>query len=250
MQVALTYRARLMFSLASALFPVLLLFVWLTVAAESSITPGWGTSRIASHYVGVAVVTTVANSGISWAWDADLRSGELSSKLLRPVPVFHQFVAAEAGSRIVTGAILMVLVSIATLAIPDVTFPVGAGSWLAAVAATVLAFCLAALMSSTFGLVGFWSTQSSNLYLVWWGLGAFVSGLVAPLALMPTWLRQTAQYLPFRYALGFPVEIAVGASTGTIVTGFCLTGLWLAVFAGAYMAMWRRGIRRYQAVGG
>jgi ABC-2 type transport system permease protein len=248
-QVTLAYRGRLIFLFTGALFPMLMMFVWLTVDAGGPTARGWNEARFVSYYAAAAVVYSLTSSGISWVWDGELRSGELSNRLLRPVPVFHQFVAAEAGERLVTAVVLVPVLIGLTIVLPIVTFPIGAGGVIAAVAATLLAFLLAVLMSSTFALIGFWTTQSNNVYLLWWGLGAFASGWIAPLAMMPTWLERLARILPFRYSLGFPVETALGLSTRDVLTGFAAACAWLAVFVLAYVVMWRRGVRRYQAVG-
>ena len=250
MQVTLAYRGRLVFLFTGALFPMLMMFVWLTVDAGGPTADGWDGTRFVSYYAAAAVVYSLTSSGISWAWDSELRSGELSNRLLRPMPVFHQFAAAEAGERIVTAIMLVPVLVAATIVLPIVAFPVGVGPLLAAIAATLLAFLLSVLMSSTFALIGFWTTQSNNVYLLWWGLGAFVSGWIAPLDVMPSRLQRIAEILPFRYSLGFPVEIALGLPTGKIVTGFAIALLWLTTFAVVYVLAWRCGVRRYQAVGG
>jgi ABC-2 type transport system permease protein len=250
MQVTLAYRGRLVFLFTGALFPMLMMFVWLTVDAGGPTAEGWDGIRFVSYYAAAAVVYSLTSSGISWAWDRELRSGELSNRLLRPMPVFHQFAAAEAGERIVTAIVLVPVLIVAAIVLPIVVFPVGVGSLVAAVVATLVAFFLAVLMSSTFALIGFWTTQSNNVYLLWWGLGAFASGWIAPLDVMPSWLQRIAEILPFRYSLGFPVEIALVLPTGKVVTGFAVSLLWLIAFAVVYMFAWRRGVRRYQAVGG
>ncbi len=250
MQVTLAYRGRLVFLFTGALFPMLMMFVWLTVDAGGPTADGWDGPRFVSYYAAAAVVYSLTSSGISWAWDRELRSGELSNRLLRPMPVFHQFAAAEAGERMVTAIVLVPVLIVATIVLPIVAFPVGVGSLVAAVIATLMAFLLAVLMSSTFALIGFWTTQSNNVYLLWWGLGAFGSGWIAPLDVMPSWLQRIAEILPFRYSLGFPVEIALGLRTGKVVTGFVVALLWLTTFAVVYVLAWRRGVRRYQAVGG
>lgn len=249
-QVTLAYRGRLVFLFTGALFPMLMMFVWLTVNAAGPTATGWTGSRFASYYAAAAVVYSLTSSNISWAWDRELRSGELSNRLLRPMPVFHQFAAAEAGERIVTAVVLVPVLIVFTLAVPIIAFPVGVGALIATVAATLLAFLLAVLMSSTFALIGFWTTQSNNVYLLWWGLGAFASGWIAPLEVMPSWLQRVAEILPFRYSLGFPVELALGVSTSDAIRGFAMVLLWIAVFGVAYVAIWRKGVRRYQAVGG
>ncbi len=66
-------------------------------------------------------------------------------------------------------------------------------------------------MASTFALIGFWRTQTANLWMLWWGLGSFASGWVAPLELMPDRLRTAALVLPFRTTMGFPLEVLMGA---------------------------------------
>jgi ABC-2 type transport system permease protein len=250
MRVTLTYRGRLVFLFTGALFPMLLLFVWLTVDAGGATAEGWDATRFTSYYAAAAVVYNLTSSSISWAWDSDLRSGALSSRLLRPVPVFHQYAAAEAGERIITAIVLIPVLVVLTVVLPRVEYPVSIASLLATIAATLLAFALAVMMASSFALIGFWTTQSSNVYMLWWGLGSFASGWIAPLDVMPSWLQQSAEILPFRYTLGFPVEIALGLPKSEVVTGFTTAVLWLAVFTGAYVVMWRNGVRHYQAVGG
>jgi len=67
---------------------------------------------------------------------------------------------------------------------------------------------------------------------------------------MPSWLHHTAELLPFRYALGFPVELALGVETGSVIGGSAIAFAWIAAFIIVYALLWRRGIRRFQAVGG
>jgi ABC-2 type transport system permease protein len=51
--------------------------------------------------------------------------------------------------------------------------------------------------------------------------------------------------------LAFPVELLTGSIDGAAVwKGFAWQLFWLAAWAGAYVIVWRRGLRRYGAVGG
>jgi ABC-2 type transport system permease protein len=57
--------------------------------------------------------------------------------------------------------------------------------------------------------------------------------------------------LPFRYMVGFPVEVLLGQlSTPGVLTGLVYQIGWLLVAWLAFRAMWRQGVRRYAAVGG
>jgi ABC-2 type transport system permease protein len=78
-----------------------------------------------------------------------------------------------------------------------------------------------------------------------------LSGYLVPLELFPGWLRTVTNALPFRYTVGFPVELV----TGTIATDEALRQLaiqWAYVVGAAAVAMaaFRAGIRRFSAFGG
>ena len=63
--------------------------------------------------------------------------------------------------------------------------------------------------------------------------------------------QTVAIVLPFRYMVGFPVEVLMGQLTaGELVVGFAMQLGWLLVAVGLYQFVWRRGLRRYSAVGG
>lgn len=249
--VALTYRGRLVLWLVSAFFPLLLMAVWLTVVEQSGPPAGWTAADVVAYYAAAAVMWHLSGQHVVWEWDADLRSGDLSNRLLRPVHPFHQYCASDLGHRLVLLAMLLPALVVAALAVPALRYDVGPGRLAATAAAVVLGYAVSIVMASAVALVGFWSTQTTNLWMLWWGLGSFTSGWVAPLELMPAWLRDVAVLLPFRTTIGFPVELLSGRLDGAqVVQGFAVGSGWLAVLTAVYVAGWRRGVRRYQAVAG
>lgn len=250
-QVAVTYRGRMVLWVLSGFFPLLLMAVWLTVVDESGPPAGWTSGDFLSYYAAAAVMWHLSGQHVVWEWDADLRSGDLSSRLLRPLHPFHQYAAGDLGHRLVLLVGLVPALVVATLLVPGLHYdltPARAGLTLAAV---LLGYALSVLMASAVALVGFWSTQTTNLWMLWWGIGSFFSGWVAPLDLMPQWLQELAVVLPFRSTLGFPVELLAGRLDGDeVAVGFAVGLAWTAAFAVLYVVGWRRGIRRFQAVAG
>ena len=64
-------------------------------------------------------------------------------------------------------------------------------------------------------------------------------------------MQALATVLPFRYMLGFPVEVLLGQLDGAqLRAGFAFQTGWLAVAAALFVALWWAGTRRYTAVGG
>lgn len=75
--------------------------------------------------------------------------------------------------------------------------------------------------------------------------------MVAPTALLPGPLRVAAALLPFRYMVGFPVEVLTGQLSGVgLWTGFAFQAAWLGAALALFAVLWRAGVKRYSAVGG
>jgi ABC-2 type transport system permease protein len=249
--VAVTYRGRVALGVLTGFFPLLMMAVWLTVVAEGGPPAGWGTGDFLSYYAAATLLWNLSGQHVVWQWDADMRTGDLSVRLLRPVHPFHQYATSDLGHRVVFLVVLVPALVLAALLVPGLDYPVDPARLVAGAAAMVLAYVVGLLMASTFALIGFWSTQASNLWLLWWGLGSFASGWVAPLALMPDWLRTAAVVLPFRTTMGFPVELLMGRlDARQAAQGFAVGLGWLIAFALLYRIAWRHGVRRYQAVAG
>ena len=249
--VALAYRGRVVIWFLTGFFPLLLMAVWLTVVAGNGPPRGWTVGNFVAYYVAAAVLWHLSGQHVVWDWDEDMRSGDMSVRLLRPVHPFHQYAANDLGYRAVSLAMLLPVLTLAAFLVPGVDYGLTLPRATAVAAAVLLAYVLSLLMASTFALVGFWSTQSTNLWMLWWGVGSFASGWIAPLELMPEWLRTAALVLPFRATMGFPIELLMGRLNGSQVAWGFATGLaWIGVFTGTYRAGWRNGVGRYQAVAG
>ena len=100
-------------------------------------------------------------------------------------------------------------------------------------------------------LLAFWATRADALLALQDALVFLLAGQVAPTVLLPEVMRRIANILPFRYMLGFPVEILTGQlKVAEIATGFIYQVGWLAVALFLFGILWRQGVRHYAAVGG
>ncbi len=69
--------------------------------------------------------------------------------------------------------------------------------------------------------------------------------------LLPHALKETSSYLPYRYMLGFPVEVLLGKLTPSeIYVGSLIQVAWILVVVALHSVVWRTGLRHYTAVGG
>jgi len=114
----------------------------------------------------------------------------------------------------------------------------------------VLAFLLRFLLEWTLAQAAFWTTRVSAINQSYFVMMLFLSGQVAPLALFPPWLQVAASILPFRWTLGFPVELLLGRLTpAEALMGLGVQAAWVALAYVLMRIVWRAGIRLYSAVG-
>src|SRR2546427_11426298 len=102
------------------------------------------------------------------------------------------------------------------------------------------------------GLLAFWTTRATAIMGLHGGIALFLSGRIAPLALLPPAVAGVAAVLWFPYMLAFPVNLLTGAVHGTaaLLHGFAGQIVWLGLWVAAYRVAWAWGVRRYGAVGG
>ena len=247
---AVTYRAQVIIGLTLALVPLIMMAVWLAVVEQVGPATGWHRADFIAYYVGAAMIYQFTISFTIWEWQHEIRNGDLSSRLLKPLDPFHFYLSRRLGRKIFDVLLLTPVVVLATLLVPELSFPLTPTRFAALVISLLGAFLLSTLMGTVFGMISFWSTQSANLYYLWFGIGQFLSGWIAPLALFPAWFSRPAYLLPFHSTLGFPVEILIGrADDQAIVRGLLLSLFWNVAFAVLYRFLWRRGLARYEAVG-
>src|SRR5216117_1841773 len=187
----------------------------------------------------------------SWYLDGCSREGELDFRLARPLHPAHEAVAENIAYKARTAGMIVVVWLVVSLVWPAVRLPLAPGRWALTAAAVLLAAAMRFFISFTTGLLAFWTTRATAIMELHAGVSLFLSGRLAPLALLPPAVAGAAALSWFPYMLAFPVELLTGAAQGTaVVQGFAGQLVWLGVWIAAYHVTWTRGVRRYGAVGG
>lgn len=253
LQEQLQYRAGLAFwILGMAAEPVVQLVVWGAVAgAAGRDVAGYSAAGFAAYYILWVVVRTMNIALTPWAFEQRIRQGGLSPLLLRPVHPFHMDLADFAAMKLVSLAILLpILLALSLLFSPDFSAltPARLAGFLAAI---WTGFVLRFIWVWALGLLCFWLLRVSALFELYFAVELILSGRLVPIDLLPTPLRSAALALPWYYAYGFPIELALGRLDGpTVLRGFGLQAAWALAGALVLGWLWRRGLRRYVAAGG
>jgi len=229
--------------------PLVYLFVWSTAAGEAGIG-GLTRGDFVAYYLVLIVVNQLTYSQTNWTVGDVIRSGGMNTLLLRPMAPFFEAVATQVSGIVVYSAFIVPVTALLALVLKP-ELHVQPRDALAFFPALALAGLLRFFWGYWLALLAFWATRADALLALQDALVFLLAGQVAPTVLLPGVLRMVSAALPFRYMLGFPVEILMGQlQPAQIWRGFALQGTWLAVALALYVALWRRGVRRYSAVGG
>jgi ABC-2 type transport system permease protein len=116
--------------------------------------------------------------------------------------------------------------------------------------AVLLGFLVRFVFEWALAMLAFWVTDTSGLNDLYWTVGLFLSGRMAPLDLLPGWVQGIADALPFRWTVAFPAQLLLGRVTpAQALHGLGLQAVWLALGAAVVTVAWRRASARYSAVG-
>ncbi|CAA9271425.1 MAG: Efflux ABC transporter, permease protein [uncultured Corynebacteriales bacterium] len=230
--------------------PVVYLVVWSAVAESRGGSVGGITAgEFAAYYI---VWTLVRNMNIvltPYAWEDRIQQGELSGMLLRPVHPIHYDLAFFAGWKVVVVLLWIPIALVLSVAFRP-TFDISALEAVVFLVAIWGAYLIRSLLLWALGMITFWTTRVSAIYDVYFTAELLLSGRLVPLALLPAWAGGLADWLPFKYTFGYPIEVLAGSlSTRELLTGLALQAVWIGFGAALVAAVWRVGIRRYGAVG-
>ena len=234
----------------SWMMPLLIyLFVWSTAAGGETVG-GLDRGELVAYYLVLILVHQLTFCGNNWTVGDAIRYGRMNYLLSRPLSPIFDALASEVASKVVFLTFVVPLVVILALILRP-GLHVSPGEGLAFLPALALAWALRFLWGYWLALLSFWATRADGLLALQESLVFLVGGQVAPVALLPDLLQKAAMALPFRYMVGFPVEVLTGQlERSELWTGFAFQGGWLLVALALFALLWRSGIRRYSAVGG
>lgn len=100
------------------------------------------------------------------------------------------------------------------------------------------------------GALAFFVTKAMALLNLYFGLFSVFSGYLLPLEMLPPVLAGIAEWSPFRFMLSLPVELMtrpMPPSERALLLAVQLA--WTVASVLIAMFVWRRGVRRFEAVG-
>jgi ABC-2 type transport system permease protein len=254
-QNTLVYRVNFLFRSLFGLIPLFAtISLWraIYVGPEQEVA-GYTLGQMVSYYLVVTLVdmlTAVAED--DWQIAADIKDGNISQFLLKPIDYLSYRLCLFGAGRVTYTTVALVPVTVFILfhreyfVLPPDAATLG---WFAV--SIVLTALLQFFISYTMALLAFWVLEVSTFIFIVFAFEYIAGGHLFPLDILPPGLAQALSFTPFPYQLFFPVKIYLGRATGeALYQGLIIQACWVAAAYGLARLMWRRGTRRYSAVGG
>ena len=242
--------ANYMYMIGMVAEPVIYLIVWRTVArSQGGVVGGFTPGQFAAYYIVWTLVRNINIVFTPYGWEWRIQKGQLSGQLLRPVHPIHYDLGYFAGWKLVVIVLWLPIAAILALAFHPTLSP------------TVLdvvvfffaiwgAYLIRSLALWLLGMITFWTTRVSAIFELYMALELIFSGRLVPLSLLPGWARVVADFFPFQWTFGFPIEALIGKlNNAQLLEGLAFQALWIAGGAIAVNLMWRSGVRRFTSVG-
>jgi ABC-2 type transport system permease protein len=252
---AVAYRAEMIVWVFATTMPLIMLMVW-TAVAEVAPVPSvsgktWEAGSFVAYFLSAFIVRQLISSWAAWEINYEVRQGTLSMRLLRPVhPVLMYLVQNLVYlplRAVVTAPVVVILLLSPGAAHLEKHWV----TWVVFLASLAGGWMINFFANIAIGALSFTMESSVKIMDVWLAAFFVFSGYLFPLDLFPPWLRAITAWLPFRYQLGLPVELATGMHALPEALAL-LAGqwAWAAAFMVLSLTLWRVGVRRFQAYGG
>ncbi|MFN0061000.1 MAG: ABC transporter permease [Myxococcaceae bacterium] len=247
---AVAYRAELFVWVLATTMPLISLALWHAVALEAPVGR-FSANSFTAYFLMTFIVRQLTGTWIAWQMNFEVRQGTLSQRLLRPI---HPLMGYGAG--VLAALPMRVVVSVPIAAILLATAARSSLThtptmWMAFAMALIGGWLITYLINVMIGTLALFIESSVKVMDVYLAMFFVFAGYTIPVELFPEWLRAANDWLPFRYQIGLPVELATdGHSPSQALRMLAQQWAYVGGLALAAHWLWHKGLRRFEAYGG
>lgn len=256
LQNTLVYRVNFFFRATFGLIPLMaIIFVWRAIYADKAggNVASYNLAQMISYYLVITIVDALtAVTEDDWQIAADIKDGNISQFLLKPMDYLTYRLCLFGAGRLVFAVVALVpTCAFIWLLRDNFVFPPNATATAGFALSLVLTALLQFFFSFTLALLAFWVLEVATFIFIAFAFEYLAGGHLFPLDLLPPALAGALDYTPFPYMLFFPVSIWLGRVNGDALgLGLLVQVLWVVAAYVLARLVWNHGIRKYSAVGG
>jgi ABC-2 type transport system permease protein len=243
------YRAEFVVWLLTTTLPLVMMGLWTTVAAEGKFG-NFDEADFVAYYLANLVVRNLTGSWVAWQISEEIRMGSMAMRLLRPIHPFFAIAASHIAAIPFRTAIALPFAVILLVSSGADALVRDPSQLVLLVPSIAMGWLITFSVLFAIGALAFFVTKAMALLNLYFGLFSVFSGYLLPLEMLPPVLAGIAEWSPFRFMLSLPVELMtrpMPPSERALLLAVQLA--WTVASVLIAMFVWRRGVRRFEAVG-
>ncbi len=244
------YRGEFLVWILTTTQPLIMMGLWTSVARDGSFQ-GYTPDKFVAYYLSMLIVRQLTSNWVAWQMSEDVRLGMMSMRLLRPIHPFIAYAASHLAAIPFRSLVALPLAVILLLSSGASALSHDPLQLALLPVSLALAWLLTFAVLFTLGALSFWITQIFAITNLYFGLFSLLSGYLLPLDLLPGVFKTIAAYSPFRFMASAPVELmtrSLDRARLEVLLGGQVA--WAVILFAVALAVWRAGVRRFEAVGG
>jgi len=240
--------------LSGILSSLIVVFLWMAIYRYSGkdVIGGYSLGEMVTYLLGAGLInsfilTTAENPETSQS----IQEGTLSTLLIQPINPYGIWFARDLGSKAfyfllgLTGYMVVFFFFRQYL-----LFSASLGHFLFFLVSLMLAALLQFFLFEALSLLAFWVENTYGIRFTMRVIMEVVAGAIVPLSFFPQILQKVFLSLPFPFLIYLPMRIYLGKiPLDAIVFEMMKEGLWIVGLALLNLAIWKKGIRQYVAMG-
>lgn len=241
----------IIYSLSTALIPLLGLALWFTTSNFSNLP--YTKFELLAYFMAVLYVGTATGMWQSWYINESINNGNFSAYIIKPISIFERYLTELLSDASYKVMVISLLLPISYIFIPREVwgqFSINFVSLSLFAVSVIVGFMVLFFIELSIGLSSVWFYDIDFLKGSIDVTNLLFAGKFVPLVFLPPFLSNVAIFLPFRYAVSFPVEILLHRlSNQAIIFGFTIEFFYFAVTFIIYNLILKMFLKNYKGYG-
>jgi len=251
---SLEYRFNFFVNILSTIFPILIqVYLWLAIYnGGNSSYFGYDFAQMMVYVAVAGMVSKFVASGVESAVNHDIHSGMLASYLIKPVKYIPMRFLDFIGRKF-TAMVTLVVMTVFIITVLHITlgFNIMISAVLLFLPALLLGMILNTFIFILLSMLAFWLTEVGRFFYAISTVIMVLSGGIFPVSVLGQTYITVMNFLPFIYTTYFPITVLTGAlAPRQAILGIFIQMIWIILLGFFSSLLWRRGIKKYVAVGG
>lgn len=252
---AMEYRMNYLIGIISYIMPMVLqCFLWTAIYTDGNKPSmhGYSYYEMISYTLLSGMVSRMVAAGFQYEMANDIKTGAMNKFLVQPVSYFFYRIFCFIGQKCQHFSIMIIFISgILVFQKTVLNMEFGMTEVFCFLTALILGTTMNFLIFYCLSMSAFWFFEATSFFGTFALISRISGGELVPVEFFGSTINNIFSFLPFKYTIFFPVSIINGRIDGGEITlGMTVQLVWIIFFIILSGVLWRRGIKKYVAVGG